>query len=71
MSADQITKAIGTRLDAPELERRISLLSHDFNIEIRNGSATTTYYLGQFRAFLGQDDHTRHEQFLKYRAKIS
>lgn len=71
LTAKQIVRAIGVPLDPPELERRISLLSRDFDIEVRNGSRATAYKLGQFRAFLGQDDHNRHEQFLKYRARIS
>lgn len=71
MTADQITKAIGVALCAPDLERRISLLSRDFDIQVRNGSAATAYKLGAFRAFTGQADHVRHEMFLKYRAKIS
>lgn len=71
MTANQISKAIGTPLDAPELERRISLLSRDFDIQIRNVTAVTAYKLGEFRAFVGQGDHVRHAMFLKHRAKIS
>lgn len=71
MTQAQISRASGLELDAPELERRISILSRDFNVEIRNGKSATGYRLGEFRAFTGQDDHARHELFLKYRAKIS
>lgn len=71
MTPSQISRAVGAPLDAPELERRISLLSRDFDIEVRNGQSATAYRLGQFKAFLGQDDHTRHELFLKHRARIS
>ncbi|MFI0485631.1 DNA cytosine methyltransferase [Actinomadura sp. 9N215] len=71
MTAAQLTRASKLHLDAPELEHRISLLSRDFEIEIRNGANTTAYRLGQFKAFLGQDDHERHERFLQYRARIS
>lgn len=71
MTQPQIARAIGAALDAPELERRISLLSRDFDVEVRNGTASTAYRLGQFRAFTGQDDHARHELFLKHRARIS
>lgn len=71
MTADQISKAVGSALSAPELERRISLLSHDFDIDIRNGSKVTAYRLGDFKAFLGQDDHDRRERFLRHRARIS
>lgn len=70
MTATQIERATGLSLDAPELERRLGLLSRDFEIDIRAG-ATTAYKLGRFKAFLGQDEHSRHELFLKHRAKIS
>jgi DNA (cytosine-5)-methyltransferase 1 len=71
LTAAQLSAASGLDLEAPELERRITLLGRDFEIEIRNGTSTTAYKLGQFRAFTGQEEHERHEQFLKYRAKIS
>lgn len=71
MTQAQITRAIGVPLEVPELERRISLLSRDFDVEIRNGKAATAYRLGNFRAFTGQDDHERHELFLKHCARIS
>jgi DNA (cytosine-5)-methyltransferase 1 len=67
----QISRAIGEAIDAPELERRISLLGRDFYIDVRNGSASTAYRLGAFRAFTGQGDHVRHDLFLKHRARIS
>ncbi|GAB2655954.1 DNA (cytosine-5-)-methyltransferase [Saccharopolyspora gloriosae] len=71
MTQGQIIQAVGASIDASEIERRISLLSHDFDVEVRNGEAATAYRLGQFRAFTGQDDHARHELFLKHRARIS
>lgn len=71
MTQAQISRASGLDLDAPELERRISVLSRDFDVEVRNGKSSTAYKLGEFRAFTGQDDHARHELFLKHRAKIS
>ncbi|WP_308250244.1 DNA cytosine methyltransferase [Sphaerisporangium fuscum] len=71
MTAAQIAQATKLELEPHELERRISLLSRDFQIEIRNGKAATAYKLGEFKAFLGQDDHVRHDQFHQLRAKIS
>jgi DNA (cytosine-5)-methyltransferase 1 len=70
VTAGQLARQAGV-VNAPELERRISLLSHDFDIDIRADGATTAYRLGNFKAFLGQDDHSRHDHFLKNRAKIS
>ncbi|SDM35156.1 DNA (cytosine-5)-methyltransferase 1 [Nonomuraea maritima] len=81
MTAAQIARAIerkiepsdatGLKLEPHELERRIALLGRDFQIEMKESTSATAYKLGEFRAFIGQDDHVRHEHFLKNRAKIS
>ncbi|WP_040477963.1 DNA cytosine methyltransferase [Longispora albida] len=71
MTPAQIARAAGLDLDAPELERRISLLGRDFEIEIAEGKTGAAYRLGRFKAFTGQADHERHELFSRYRARIS
>jgi DNA (cytosine-5)-methyltransferase 1 len=71
LTATQISRAIGTSLEPHELERRISLLSRDFDVSVRNGSSTTAYKIGQFKAFVGQADHARHDLFVQNRARIS
>ncbi|TDD91997.1 DNA (cytosine-5-)-methyltransferase [Saccharopolyspora karakumensis] len=71
MTQAQLSQASGLDLDAPELERRISILSRDFDVEISTRKSATAYKLGEFRAFTGQEDHARNELFLKNRAKIS
>ncbi|MGA5305390.1 DNA cytosine methyltransferase [Nucisporomicrobium flavum] len=71
LSFVQLVRAIGRPMDAPEIERRISLLSRDFNIDVREDKSGPAYKLGEFRAFVGQEDHDRHEMFVKHRARIS
>lgn len=75
MTAEQIIERVavasGRILEPHELEQGISLLGRDFNVEIANGSNITAYKLGDFKAFTGQVDHSRHGLFLKHRAKIS
>ncbi|MGC5015892.1 DNA cytosine methyltransferase [Streptosporangium sp. DT93] len=71
MTAAQILQQLPSPIELHDLERRISLLGHDFHIEVRNGSSETVYRLGNFKAFLGQEDHDRNAQFLKNRARIS
>lgn len=75
LTADQIAAAVraerGEDLDAPSVERHISHLSRDFEVEISQNGHGPAYRLGRFRAFTGQRDHARHERFLKHRAKIS
>lgn len=64
--------AAGTILDQPEVERRINHLSHDFTVtatERSNGAIA--YSLGEFKAFIGQEDHQRHDLFSQYRSRIS
>jgi DNA (cytosine-5)-methyltransferase 1 len=57
--------------DSAELERRIGLLSRDFDVEIQTEGTKTRYKLGNFKAFVGQDEHARHSLFLQHRARIS
>ncbi|KFZ83211.1 cytosine methyltransferase [Amycolatopsis sp. MJM2582] len=70
ITPERLMKTAG--LDDPaELERRIGLLSRDFEVEIAINGTKTAYKLGNFKAFVGQEDHDRHDLFLKHRAKIS
>jgi DNA (cytosine-5)-methyltransferase 1 len=75
MSVNQIAELVsldrGEYLDPPTVERHMSHLSRDFEIEIAEHGHGPMYRLGRFRAFLGQQRHARHEQFLKHRAQIS
>ncbi|NVI87524.1 DNA cytosine methyltransferase [Actinomadura sp. BRA 177] len=71
MTVAQLLRASKLDLDVPELEYRMSLLSRDFEIDKRVTKSTTAYKLGQFKAFIGQEVHDRHERFLQHRAKIS
>jgi DNA (cytosine-5)-methyltransferase 1 len=60
------------RMDDPaELERRVGLLSRDFEVEVQADGSKTLYRLGDFKAFTGQADHQRHDLFSQYRARIS
>ena len=59
--------------DAITLERRIAHLSQDFAMDIKETKTGPAYKLGEFRAFVGQEDHGRHEVFSNRagRSKIS
>jgi DNA (cytosine-5)-methyltransferase 1 len=62
----------GTTMDLPEVERRLNHLSHDFEVTAtQSKSGSFTYTLGEFKAFIGQDDHQRHDLFSQHRTKIS
>jgi DNA (cytosine-5)-methyltransferase 1 len=71
MTMEQISRALGRRLDAPEFERHINLLGRDFSIDMDQRKPVPAYRIGPFKAFLGQDDHVRHETFRELITKIS
>lgn len=54
-----------------ELERRLGLLSLDFDVQVSDLGGEPAYLLGEFRGFIGQKNHSRYDAFLKYRAQIS
>ncbi|WP_449061353.1 DNA cytosine methyltransferase [Planomonospora algeriensis] len=67
----QIARAIKLDVDDPEIDRRISLLSRDFEIIKDERKTGLAYKLGEFRAFTGQADHTRHTYFRENLSKVS
>lgn len=71
LTSTQIAKKAGLHLDDPEIDRRISLLSRDFQIMKAERSGGLAYKLGEFRAFTGQEDHARHEYFRENVSKVS
>jgi DNA (cytosine-5)-methyltransferase 1 len=59
------------RTSEPAVLRRLSDLGRDFHVETTAGRDGLAYRLGEFKAFLGQVDHARHEQFSLSRSTIS
>jgi DNA (cytosine-5)-methyltransferase 1 len=52
-------------MDVPAFERHLAHLRQDFHIDTAPRKAGDAYRLGDFKAFVGQSDHLRHEAFLK------
>ncbi|GIE96643.1 DNA cytosine methyltransferase [Paractinoplanes rishiriensis] len=71
VSATRLMKAEPKGIEPAELERRISLLKRDFEIEVTEHSSGAQYRLGSFKAFVGQADHIRNDLFAKNKSKIS
>jgi len=75
MTAAQIAIAAAHTPSGPtgarQVLRRIADLSQDFEVETADLAGQPAYRLGQFKAFLGQQDHTRHQRFQATRATIS
>ncbi|GGA71953.1 DNA cytosine methyltransferase [Pseudoclavibacter endophyticus] len=73
VSLPALRKAVGGALGDHEIERRIEFLRRDFDIEVRRRGSYPAYRLGEWRAFRGQGDHSRHLAFAteRLRSKIS
>jgi DNA (cytosine-5)-methyltransferase 1 len=64
LTMDQILRRLPVPMEIPAFERHLSHLKRDFHIEVEPRKAGDAYKLGPFRAFVGQDDHLRHEAFV-------
>lgn len=68
---DKLTKS-GLAVDQPQIERHLTHLSRDFEIfTVERKAGGASYSLGEFKAFVGQEDHQRHDLFSQHRSKIS
>jgi DNA (cytosine-5)-methyltransferase 1 len=64
LTMDQIRRRLPIPMDVPAFERHLAHLKRDFHIEIDVRKTGDAYQLGTFKAFVGQDDHLRHEAFV-------
>lgn len=75
LSVDQIIAKLetaGTVMGQPEVERHINHLKHDFEITaVTRSNGAVAYSIGEFKGFVGQADHQRHDLFSQHRSKIS
>ncbi|PBC77081.1 DNA (cytosine-5)-methyltransferase 1 [Streptomyces sp. TLI_235] len=75
LSAEQIIAHLekdGVVMEVHDVERHLTHLGRDFNIEtVDRQQGTRSYLLRGFKAFIGQDGHERHELFKANKAKIS
>ena len=70
MTLAQLSLAVpGT--DPAHVQRRLRHLALDFEITELTGSDETAYMLGDFKAFVGQSEHARHDYMLKHRSRVS
>ena len=71
LSAAEIIARAGASISELEFARRVDAISRDFSLYIAGTGEAKTYELGEFRGFVGQDDHLRHHAFETARARIS
>jgi DNA (cytosine-5)-methyltransferase 1 len=70
LTMDQILRRVQAPMEVPAFERRLAHLRRDFRLEVEHRKTGDAYRLGDFKAFVGQDDHLRHEAFA-HPSKIS
>ncbi|MFE6645095.1 DNA cytosine methyltransferase [Nocardioides sp. NPDC057772] len=71
LTTRQIVRLSRGAVDAREVEQRLGRLSRDFQIKEDGEGDERTYVLGEFKGFIGQEDHLRHLAFEKARSTIS
>ncbi|MFF0341890.1 DNA cytosine methyltransferase [Kribbella sp. NPDC004875] len=72
LTVNEIHQRISGSLTHEEIEIRLKHLTRDFNMSrIESAAGEPAYKLGDFRAFIGQDDHIRHEYLAQMRSKVS
>ena len=65
LTMNQIMHRLAAPMEIPAFERHLAHLRRDFHIEAEPRKAGDAYKLGSFKAFVGQEEHLRHEAFLK------
>jgi DNA (cytosine-5)-methyltransferase 1 len=71
LSMQELLEETGGALTREEIELRIKHLSRDFDMRMDLKRGEQTFKLGNFRAFVGQDEHVRHEYLAQMRSKVS
>jgi DNA (cytosine-5)-methyltransferase 1 len=63
LTMEQVLRRLPAPMEIPAFERHLAHLRRDFRIEVDRRKAGDAYRLGEFKAFVGQGDHLRHEAF--------
>ncbi|MFI5842876.1 DNA cytosine methyltransferase [Catenuloplanes sp. NPDC051500] len=73
MTAELIHGMLGSSMTVEKVHERIEILGQDFEIEVRERAGRKSYQLGEWKAFRGQESHSRHAAFseAKLRSKVS
>jgi DNA (cytosine-5)-methyltransferase 1 len=72
LTVRQIANQANGELAQEDIALRLKHLARDFNMRIgANKSGVLQFQLGDFRAFVGQDDHVRHSYMAEKRSRIS
>jgi DNA (cytosine-5)-methyltransferase 1 len=66
-----LEKLHGQRNPSSQLAQKLAFLERDFVIELKTKDGINYYRLGEFRGFVGQEDHRRHDYLLDNRSRVS
>ncbi|MBT0770767.1 DNA (cytosine-5-)-methyltransferase [Kineosporia sp. J2-2] len=69
LTPGKLSHLLGETLDQEEIVQRIELLKRDFFVEERGNARSTSYKLGEWKAFRGQEDHDRHAAFAERKGR--
>lgn len=71
VSTEQILRRANVSMLSDDLDVHLSGLSRDFVLERRATANGLSYRLGEFKAFVGQKEHARHDFYKKNIKKVS
>ena len=72
VTADDLLHLLrGQRNPGSKLDQQLKVLENDFHLDSRTVKGILSYRLGEFRGFVGQDDHQRHAFLTSNRSKVS
>ncbi|MFF3592151.1 DNA cytosine methyltransferase [Streptomyces sp. NPDC002387] len=71
LTAKELVKLSGEKMDSLTFERRMAMLARDFVIDEDEQLGGRAYRLAGFKGFIGQEGHERHVRFAEMRSRIS
>ena len=71
LTVERIAAKMPGPYEIADIERRLSYLAKDFVIDVKETTKGPAYLLGEFKAFVGQENHRRHDYMEQNRAKVS
>lgn len=71
MTESQIIEGANINISSSELKNHLSTLGKDFDIQRTKRGSQVAYKIGTFKAFVGQDSHSRHAFFEESIHKVS
>lgn len=71
IEAGRLKREAGLQLRDADFDKRMAAISHDFQVDFKTSGGKQYYSLGEFRGFVGQVNHNRHDFLRTQRTRIS